>query len=222
MKASKQNGNVLFIILIAVALFAALNYAVTGMLRGDSNASTISEEKAGLLSNEILTYAQQIRSAVKRLKISNDCSDEDISFEDTANTGYVHSPIASDDCKVFLISAGGINYKAPSADYGSSAEWVFSGAHSITEMGTSSPDLLMVLSNINSAICLDINDKMSVTLTSNDAPTDTGGSFAKFTDTYSTATTIGDEDSNLEGKAAACFKDTDDNSYHFYQVLIAR
>ena len=52
---SSQSGNIIFIILIAVALFAALSFVVSQMMRGPT---TIGEEKDGVIVAEILAYAQ--------------------------------------------------------------------------------------------------------------------------------------------------------------------
>jgi hypothetical protein len=61
-----QNGNVLFLILIAVALFAALSYAVTTSTRGGGNADKEIE------GTDIATYSQKvafIRSSIQRMMI---------------------------------------------------------------------------------------------------------------------------------------------------------
>ena len=59
MISKPESGNVLFIILIAVALFGALNFVVGNMLRG-GNPQAISEQKASILADEILAQARDI------------------------------------------------------------------------------------------------------------------------------------------------------------------
>jgi len=110
-----QSGNVLFYILIAVVLFGALGFAVSGMMRGGSGGG-IGKEKASLYAAEILTYAKQIDDTVKNMQILNDCADEEISFENSTVSGYEHSPVARDECKAFHPDGGGMTYRAE-------AEW---------------------------------------------------------------------------------------------------
>lgn len=54
--------------MIAVALFAALSYAVTATSR--SSASSISKEKAEILAAELMQYYTFIESSINRLKLS--------------------------------------------------------------------------------------------------------------------------------------------------------
>lgn len=71
----KSNGNVLFLILIAVALFAALSYAVTSSTRtGEGTAGT---ETSTLNSAQVIQECSNLRQQVTRF-IFNGVSDSQI------------------------------------------------------------------------------------------------------------------------------------------------
>lgn len=77
----QANGNALFLILIAVALFAALSYAVTNSGRGGSG---IDREKADILAAQIFNEAAAIQSAYQRLEIIGGY--DQVLFNDSAET----------------------------------------------------------------------------------------------------------------------------------------
>jgi type II secretory pathway pseudopilin PulG len=68
----RENGNILFIILIAVALFAALSYAVTQSSRGGSKDA--SAELLELHTSEIFQYVASVQNALLRLRVVNGCT----------------------------------------------------------------------------------------------------------------------------------------------------
>ena len=63
---NNSNGNALFLILIAVALFAALSYAVTQSGRG---GGSIDRETAELNAAQIVQYMGAMQSAVQKLQL---------------------------------------------------------------------------------------------------------------------------------------------------------
>lgn len=71
------SGNALFLILIAVALFAALSYAITSSGRGGGN---INKEQAQILAAQLTQHTARMRSAVQRLMLLNGCADTDLAF----------------------------------------------------------------------------------------------------------------------------------------------
>ena len=63
-----SRGNILFLILIGVALFGALAYAVTQGSRGGGKGD-ISDEQADIAASQAIQMADDIATAVSRLQI---------------------------------------------------------------------------------------------------------------------------------------------------------
>ena len=108
-KCKQEDGNVLFLILIAVALFAALSYAVTQSTRSGGEGST--NETALIDSAQITQYPATIRTAILRMII------RDIEY---TNFEF-NPPVDFADCSsttqcVFHPEGGGATYvTAPSS-----------------------------------------------------------------------------------------------------------
>lgn len=98
--AKCQRGNALFLILIAVALFAALSYAITQSGRG---GGTINKEQAIISAAQMTQFAAGIRAVVSRMVVTGTAID-DVSFErdmtqapcDTTPQNCVFSPAGGD------------------------------------------------------------------------------------------------------------------------------
>ena len=177
MKAMKQNtqrGSAIFFILIGVVLFAALSFAVGNMLRG-GGADMVSDDKARILADEMIDYARQVKQAVQHIRISNGCSDTEISFLNSAVSGYARVPESRDECQVFNSSGGGINYSyipaqaRDSADSSKSnfGETAFTGLVYVIGVGqdcanASCNELLLMASYINQKVCAKINKALGL------------------------------------------------------------
>ena len=72
---NRQAGNVLFLIVIAVALFAALSYAVTESASGDGKDA--SDEQAQLDQAVLENYTSAISTGRMRLEIVRGCTSVD-------------------------------------------------------------------------------------------------------------------------------------------------
>ena len=234
MKQNQQNhirGSILFYILIAVALFAALSFAVARMLQGGGAADNISGERQDTTVIEILDYTNAMRQTVRNLRISNNCDEDQISFErspfDGSDTSYVNPNAPADfSCHVFHAQGGAMRYSAPTtAMNGGAADWFITGYSEVPRVGESGkPELIVILPDISKALCLRLNDKLGVDNPSGDAPEDADSvNSTTFKGTYEMHTQIGLA-AQLGGKMAACFKHTQPNpdTYNFYQVLIGR
>lgn len=117
-------GNVLFIILIAVALFGALTAAVT---RSTSTVSpeTLTEGQAKIYASEMMQYAHELEQAVNRLLTLKGCEQTQISFDENVSTvgTYDNAGAPSDyHCHVFHVNGGGVSYKPMNP------EWLDKGA----------------------------------------------------------------------------------------------
>ena len=73
-----DNGNVLFLILIAIILFSALSYAVTRSTQSEGKG--ISQEDAEIQAANANQYLNALRTAFMRLELMGDCLRSEISF----------------------------------------------------------------------------------------------------------------------------------------------
>jgi len=89
-------GNALFLILIAVALFAALSYAVTNSGRGGSG---IDDEKAGLLASEALQWFATVQHEFTRMQMLDNIQIDGFDFNPPAHGRATRC--SSDDCRFF-------------------------------------------------------------------------------------------------------------------------
>lgn len=242
-----ERGSTLFLILIAVVLFAAVSFAVTNS-RGGSG--TTEKEKAALVASEIIQYAALIENAVTRALVTNKCSDTQISFENTLIAGYANASAPADkSCHVFDPAGGGLTpQRPPSAalDGVNMAksrynEYWYMGISKIFGIGTNyvnstDPDgkeLLMIIPWLARDVCIALDKALGVPLQSGDAPITVGthwqtwqrwdGNYGGIYGYYLYAANL-----STHKKWSACLKGCPTcttplaGTYAFYHVLIAR
>lgn len=227
-----ENGNALWFILIAIVLLGALTILLT---RSGSNVSQSGDvEQQRIKASELLRYAKGIETAIDQMKMRG-VSENSISFENgTTATDYTNAGCSTTDCKVFDSGGGGQSYKLPSG-VNDGSEWIFTAANNVgttagpvgTTAARTGNDLIMLLPNVDSALCIQINRDLGVG-TAGTIPDDVGGTaVTAFTGTYPGSLNILDGDPaafELNGKSAGCYTDTAPNPdvIYFYYVLIAR
>lgn len=168
----KEAGNVLFLILIAVVLFAALSYAVTQSSRSGGGGA---DGEANLVNSaQITQYPASVRTAIVRMIIGG-VDVTSLNFDPPS----AFDRSAADDCAsvptpcVFHPQGGGAtNVTAPAAvtHSGGQGEWIFSSDYAIENIGTTANDIIALLPGIGQSICDRINTELGVGNT-----TDTGG-----------------------------------------------
>ncbi len=217
-----QRGNVIFFILIAIALFAALNFAVSNMLRG-GDTQIISEYQLDLISDEILDYTRTVRQAVQSVKISNGCETNTIAFSRTPGDSYEYSG-QTELCRIFGGTGGEITSLNPHSDAGDSASWIFSGANTIFDgtdhLVTDDPDLLIFFADINKSLCMALNAKLSQANPSDAPPVDTNG--FDTTTLYKGSFSTGGAIAMPGAPSSGCIQNGTNGPYVFYQSLISR
>jgi hypothetical protein len=243
MKNINNSGNVLFIILLGIALFAGLSAAVT---QSGKSTGRMSSEKDSIKASEIIDYATSIQGAVRQIMISNSCADTEISFETPQLTSYEHSPVTRDQCKIYHSAGGKVSYRAPdisALDRAQSAqsgfgEWFLNGGLGVAHVGSSglTKDLLLVLPYVSRDVCAKINDKVGVENQANGTPpvkdnTPAGNFILKYTGSYGGGVDIdgnGASPSNqFTGKMLGCTTSSSNTGagrplHAFFAVLHAR
>jgi hypothetical protein len=109
--AQNARGNVLFILLIAIALIAALTMTV---MRSDvSDVDSVAPEQARLLAGRILNQARTLEQAVTTLR-SKGCSEQQLSFYTTLVAGYTNADAPVDkSCDIFEREGAGLSWPNP-------------------------------------------------------------------------------------------------------------
>ena len=134
---SNEQGNVLFLILIAVALFAAPSYAITSSTR--SGGGSADNETNLLHSAGIIQYPASVQTAIARMRLTDNIRAEDLEF-------YPPSNLAScSDAKkcVFHPQGGGATWSDAPADVMTGVNlnperrWHYTGAFEFDGIGTS-------------------------------------------------------------------------------------
>lgn len=222
-----ERGNVLFLILIAVALFAALSYAVTQSTRsggGDASKETNLVNAAG-----ITQYPASIKTAITRMIITNSVTPEELLF-DTPST---FSSLATDADKanaVFYPTGGGASYvEAPASVMESKTlgTWHFNGENQVVNIGepgalsASTADVIAFLPGVKKAVCDSIHTKLGIplvydTLTGIDEASDMDYADPEIDAGGGTITST-----ELDGQPQGCFQQPADN-YIYYHVVVER
>jgi hypothetical protein len=236
-----QKGNVLFMIMIAVMLFAALTYAITSGSRG---TSTMDRERGTISATDYMSYGATMEKMTTRM-LGDDISENGISFENTVwkfydgnNVMGANAACTNDACKMFNASGGGlgarifkVNEVALPADGDIQSGHGGVYALKVSGVGTAAADLVLMIAVLDANTCKQINTNLGITNPSDQPPADTWAGAVLYTGSYTSGPndatdTIGDIATQIVGKSAGCIKRSGgaygvlDN--YFYQVLYAR
>lgn len=240
---SSQRGNVLFIILLAIALFAALSYAA---LQGSrSGTAGMTDEQARMAAQEIISYGNTMQTRAQQLRLQG-CLDTQLDFA---------NPVWARVDGLLLTHEPGHNPNAPASGcsiFENTLAKVFNDAHvywpdinscgGCTALGTSriirlilpgvgtaaGEDLVYRLAYVREEVCIAINKSLGITNPSDKPPhvTNTSTTMAYDGD-YTGAQVAVDSSGAVTGKTAFCASGVatptaSSGDYSYLQVLIAR
>lgn len=238
-KKNSSSGNALFLILIAVGLFAALSYAVVQSTRSGGSGSGASKEKNRIMATEIMQYSTSVANAVLRLQVANECTPEMINFENPTNNVrsfqlYENANAPTDKtCNVFDKAGGGIPVQAmpkealtpcctgdvQPGEYGYQR---YSGRGLTLIDNQAIADLWMFVPSLKKEVCIEINNQLGIENPSGLPPTVAGTCFStrwQFTGAYG-----GDGVTwcGLEEKTSACVLDDNAGGVYYYYHLLSK
>lgn len=232
-----QHGNVLWFILITIALFGLLTAVLSRNTSSVNQSGNI--EKARIKAAALLRYSKSVEAAVQRLILSG-TSENDLDFV-AINAGHDNPNCTTSECEVFHVNGGGIEFKSP-ADIISmpsyTGNWLVSTQNLVYQQGcdnvtSACSEILLLAVDVPQSVCLQVNTIQRITNPSGDAPQieevlddeDYAGTLS----TTLNARIFGGTDAvneapEVRGKPAGCIFEfgSGQNKYHFYQILISR
>jgi len=208
-----SNGNVLFFILIAVALFAGLSYAVSNSFQGGGN--TISTEQSKIGAGQILRNMQDIKAGYDYLWNQQGCSLDAIEFDNPATTGT--------NCQMFHALGAGVSYPNNLARFqttGGAGTYTFyyigsspTGAYGVEEVGTASSDHMVLLTGVSAGVCQGVNRLLGY-----DNPLD---DIIDAAGTVSNGDVMGNVANEFDGRTAGCRARAAGGPYDVWMVIQA-
>jgi hypothetical protein len=228
-KFNDQRGNVLFLILIAVALFAALSYAVTQSSRSGGDSS---RETNILNSAQLSQYPNAIRTAVLR-QVIDGVDVTSVRFNAPAD----FANLDANRLGVFHPEGGGAVYQDAPGDMMASATptaWTYNLEFNIPEIGGANNDLIAFLDGVTEAVCQRINVEADINVNLSDAPPVLATAVTAHTTNMeddgttdydpsaAAGGTLDTAGNDLTGRPFGCFQNAAAGNFVYYHVLNER
>lgn len=248
---NNEQGSVLIYILLGVALFAALSYAVTQSIRlNESATNTSTKEKTSLAYSEIASFLETINQQTVILNTINSIKDTELDYRNniyklsnnTANSNNINTNCTVSDCRLFspygingiqpIIFINGIdtatqsNAALPQNGHGQVWQIIMNG------VGTTNPDLVFLIHGVTADLCNLYNARNGITTTYTSSTTltsigETAASSkpAVFSGTFNTTNQFGEEATSFKGKKSFCapaYADAETSRLAIWHVIRVR
>lgn len=217
----KEEGNALFLILIAVTLFAALSYAVTQSGRGGGSGAT--DDSNLIISSQVTQYPAALRSGVDRLLIRGWGPSELLFVTDTADGDY------SNEVNLFNPNglAGVIPQDPPpnAIKTPGTTVWFYNTDLGLPNIGDNTTgDIVAVLTDLKQNVCSTVNDQIvgrNFFSTSDNIPelSSTVADWEAAIASTVIVSAVAADTTKIEGKAFLCVENGD-GDYVYYHALV--
>ncbi|MAS88116.1 MAG: hypothetical protein CMH30_09115 [Micavibrio sp.] len=217
---TSQRGNALLYVLLGIALFAALSYTLS---RNTGTAgSNLSDEKATLMANRLISHAGQVSQAIQQMLMTGSTI-EDIDFTKPGEAGYGTNA----QHQVFHPAGGGIsvfdesdpNWFDPDSPSGTRG-WQGRVSSNVGWTPSASDDSIYTFLDISGAICAKIN----LILNGTEQVINSGAaSSPQYSNVFESAGSVDLTNTNCpncEGLMSACI--FNDFTYAFYNVVASQ
>lgn len=212
---SNQRGNMLFYILIAVVLFAAVSFAAMRMMSGSGDAGA--KETAKLGAQSILEYVQKAKITVQDMKL-NGVETTNLSFLKDGDAGYTTAPHTN---KVFHPDGGGLPVMQMSRVVTGETYTPVSGVYMVLNAfegnGTAADDVVISFRGLRKAVCEELNRQLNNSTTI--PATGINSHYGLFITGSNDMTTI--RCASCEGRPSMCVTQSGQTLYTFYTVIDA-
>lgn len=243
-----QRGNILFLILLAVVLFAALAYAVTQSMRGGGRDA--GDESARTMAASIIQFAALVENEVSRKMLVDSVKERELAFDSTVYKRYTdpasnwpNNPnCASNRCRIFASAGGSVpeqTFEKATLPWTSSTTYASSRSlqgypriarGDVVNVGTSKQDLLLGIMSLRKDVCDAINTALGIPKTAMVTVENVnsmgqpaymaGNSYWDFDE--NAVGQIGDQEPAFRGQPSGCINTGANESYYFYHVILAR
>ena len=209
-----ESGNVLWFILIGVVLLGLLTMVLSRSGSTVDQSGDIEQQRVKV--SQILRTAKSIEAAVQEMRLRG-VSENDMSFQNpTTAVNYTNANCTTTDCRVFESGGAGLTYTDPPTGVNDGSEWIFNATNNVADIETTSPELLLILPNVRTSVCAQINRMLGSTY----GGLETNVDFTAFTGTYAATEAI----DLADGQEAGCidYDNAGTTEPFFYHVLIKR
>ncbi len=224
-----QRGNILFLILLAVVLFAALSYAVIHSQRGGGKSAA--SEKTDLLAAQLIQNVGLIEQTMMRAMLIDSIKEWGFDVSGAGSNSASNATCTTASCRIYTSKGGGVpdfvmpDWAAPGSQMSDKVASFY--VVKVVDVGTSLPELILRFDIQKKELCDSINRQLGysdISLTVSDSFS-SGGTATDYSYTGTLTsmplapfTIVGDVNTTLAGKRSFCY--VVGGSYYFMHVLI--
>lgn len=163
---TRARGNILFLILLAVVLFAALAYAVTSSMRG--GGKNAKSENVEAKTATLMNYFALMDATLTRMTTTGGFKDYEINFFNASgpaliNSNFSNAACTSTACRLMHPDGGGLPV-IPMKPYGRDNQTPLTLLLKlpIPNVGTASDDIIFAIIRADMDVCKAVNQKFGV------------------------------------------------------------